>query len=269
LLDGFALQVTGVANISAVTCRLDDGDGIYAAGNDTEVWLGTPGQPNTNVSLGVPITIAGGSFADLWIVLAFSAGAGSSLGESYTVALGPTIDISSSASSVIVLGQPQSSPVNLIEFSATVVGMCTGLSIRGSGLTPPFTLTIDGVTKSFAMYAGQPQDSHGAHGRIGWGYEGPGYWIAEDHSRIDLWPVANGWPDWPARTQLYVEFVAATGFQANGGFLYRSCSTGYAGDASVPGLAGCAAPETPDGSLPWFAVLSILCAVVVAFRLTR
>jgi hypothetical protein len=149
-LEGFGLDYHGndfADGVSEVQVWLDDGDGAFDTSDDVLLWSGSATLPGTSVVLPSALQIVSDSAVDLWIVLSFTATAGSSVGKTYQVSVSAFASIVTNAP-VIVQGSepPESPPLKLIYFEvSSAVVHCDTLGVRGSGFTPPLQILVNGV----------------------------------------------------------------------------------------------------------------------------
>jgi hypothetical protein len=261
-LQGFGLAPAGatfMAGVAALACWLDDGDGAFDAQVDAPLWSGAPVLPLTAASFAA-VTVPDGGHRDIWIVASFTADAGSSLGNPYSVAFGPATSVSADGA-VVAVSVPalQSAVVTLVLFGAVNYAFFNGVfHLEGSGLTPPLALTIEGQTRHYPAPSGLPQ----ANGGFGFGYFRPqyGYFLAADYTSV--WFIVgsdNGWPYWPDFTPLSVQLTTASaGLQDLGYREYQNYYVAYGGDGTGSGTGGCALGGRTTALWPLLAGLTLL-----------
>jgi hypothetical protein len=239
-LEGFGLDFQGndfADGVSEVQVWLDDGDGVFDINGDALLWSGSAVLPGTSVVLPSSLQIASDTAVDLWIVLSFTATAGSSVGKAYQVAIGAFQTIVTSAQ-VVVHGAepPESLPVTLIHFEVDYAHvMCTVLVVRGSGFTPPLQILVNGVV-------------HDGH-----------YIVVEDDHSVFRFALDLG-PSWNA-IDLEIRVITSTlGEKFIGMIPYHWCWIGSPGST---GSSGCASDSYR--LTPWLLLAAVVLVRVFLF----
>jgi hypothetical protein len=156
---GFNLTTSGTGDWSSdvdsttgVRVYRDDGDGVYSAATDTQLFQGG-GAALVTVTFTMPL--ATGEVADLWVVVGFTATAGQGVAatpETFSVAIANTTDVSASVPAAFGMPAPVGVTVGAIEFNVTNFDPSSALqagtppiTITGSGFMAPFTVIIGGT----------------------------------------------------------------------------------------------------------------------------
>ncbi|MBK8206242.1 MAG: hypothetical protein IPK87_05510 [Planctomycetes bacterium] len=142
--------VNDLDSVSGVECWLDDGDGSFSSATDARVAFAGGSTTPMAMTFSPTVQIASGSTADIWVVLNVLATAGSSLPETFSLALAATSDVSTAGATTIALGSPppNSNTLTIVVFAVSsffpLAGPNQPITISGSGFMSPFIVEIGG-----------------------------------------------------------------------------------------------------------------------------
>ncbi len=152
----FALQGTGnwatdCGSTDGFQIWRDDGDGVFGT-PDVQLFVGGVTGSSITVPFSPSLTIPNASNVDLWIVTHIPASTGQSLPKSFSTAIVNPSDTTVSGSASVQFGTPvpTSTEFSIVLFFVTTFSPLQGrggqdITITGSGLTPPVSVTIAGV----------------------------------------------------------------------------------------------------------------------------
>jgi hypothetical protein len=156
---GFNMTTSGtgdwtsdVDSTTGVRVYRDNGDGVYSATGDTQLYQGG-GAALVAATFTMPLVT--GEIADLWVVVGFTATAGqgvSATPETFSVAIAAPTDVAASVPVAFGMPAPVSVTVGAIDFNVAGFDPATALqagtqpiTITGSGFMMPITVVIGGT----------------------------------------------------------------------------------------------------------------------------
>ncbi len=138
---------------SGLSVFLDDGDGVFASGQDTLLFQGSGASPTRTCALTPAMNIPNSTFRDLWIVVNLLPSAGTTPPSTFAADIASGGDVTvAQAASVITFGAPppDGSLLEVVLFSITNLSPLSGrggqqLVLTGSGFVAPVSIIIGGV----------------------------------------------------------------------------------------------------------------------------
>ncbi|MBK8207900.1 MAG: hypothetical protein IPK87_14080 [Planctomycetes bacterium] len=145
-----------VDGTSGVAVWQDDGDGVFSAATDTLLYQGA-GAGSVIATFTSTLSVANSGSEDLWVRVSVTTTAGAGVAaapETFTLGIQNASDVSATGGVTVLLSTPAPNSVTLgaIEFNVTSFDPLADLpaggkpiTITGSGLMSPLTVTIGGV----------------------------------------------------------------------------------------------------------------------------
>lgn len=228
----------------------DDGDGMFDAGLDTLLGETAGAAPTLTVNFTSTLSVPDATSVDVWVVGDFLASAGASIADTYQISVANALDVNVQMPATVVLGTPapDSATLSVVIFFINRFSPLSsyhdyGITIRGSGFTPPVSMSIGGVDLGTAST------------------------VRSDHEFAYGWQVPDLGPD-----SGYHDIVITTGLigpiKMTQRFYYSSTKPHACGGDCHFGDEDCAA-NANVGITRSLVLLGLLAAIAVAARFAK